>query len=80
MKPNQEEGFDTFEEYFGPYDSLGVPSSALYANNLTSLSTPAYVPISGYGEMASDPTTQLFDSENIILVRYPITPPVLVSY
>lgn len=73
VKPDQEEGFDTFEEYFGPYDVLGVPSSALYANNLTQLSTPNYVPVSGYGEMPLAPKSQLFGAEDIILVRHPIT-------
>lgn len=69
VTPDQENGFSSWEDLYGPYEILGSPSSNLMANfNFTSISTNVY-PINGYGAASLNPDTSLFAAENIAIVR-----------
>lgn len=69
VTPDQESGFSSWEDLYGPYEMLGSPSSNLLANfNFSSTSTNVY-PINGYGTAPLDPATSLFPAENIAIVR-----------
>ncbi|CAI7602777.1 unnamed protein product [Penicillium pancosmium] len=65
VKPDQT-GFKSFDEFYGPYKTLGVNSSALISTNFTAASEE--VPMSGYGEQKLDPAKAAFAPEDIILL------------
>lgn len=71
VKPDQESGFKSWKDYFGPRKVLGVPSSKLMASNFSATSEPD-LPISGYGSIKLDPAKPAFKAEDIIIVSVDI--------
>jgi hypothetical protein len=68
VQPDQETDFKSWDDLYGPHDTLGSPSSSLLANfNYTALSSTSF-PINGYGSIALDPKKALFPAENIAIV------------
>ncbi|EAW07102.1 peptidase S41 family protein [Aspergillus clavatus NRRL 1] len=68
VTPDQERGYESLEEWYGPYDIEGASVSGLYANfNYTTISTP-YSPITGYGPIPLDPAERLFAPEDIVMI------------
>lgn len=65
VKPDQT-GFKSFDEFYGPYKTLGVNSSALTSVNFTAVSEQ--VPMNGYGEQKPNPAKAPFAPEDIILL------------
>lgn len=71
VTPDQESGFGSWEDLYGPHEILGSSSSSLLANfNFTSSSRPVY-PINGYGPVPLNPGKRLFPAENIAIVSKP---------
>ena len=69
VTPDQQDSFASWKHLYGPHEILGAKMSSLYATyNLTTASDKSD-PISGYGGVQLDPSTQPFMTENIILVR-----------
>lgn len=68
VTPDQKSGFSSWEDLYGPHETLGSSSSSLLANfNFTATSTTAY-PINGYGPVPLNPDKSLFPAENIVIV------------
>ncbi|KAJ5794068.1 hypothetical protein N7457_000667 [Penicillium paradoxum] len=67
VKPDQESGFKSWEDYYGPEDVFGVSSSHVMASNLSMTSTSTE-PIGGYGVTQLDPQKPAFAAEDIILL------------
>lgn len=68
VTPDQQSGFSSWEDLYGPHEILGSSSSSLLANfNFTSTSTTVY-PINGYGPVPLNPDKALFPAENIVIV------------
>lgn len=72
VTPDQESGFSSWEDLYGPHDILRSSASSLLANfNFTATSTTVY-PINGYGSVPLNPDNPLFPAENIAIVSaYP---------
>ena len=69
VTPDQQNYFTSWEHLYGPHEILGVKMSSLYAVYNFSAASDRNDPISGYGGIESDPSTQPFESKNIVLVR-----------
>lgn len=68
VTPDQKDGFNSWEDLYGPHDILGSSSSTLVANfNYTATSTKAW-PINGYGSVPLNPPKAPFAAENIAIV------------
>ncbi|KAJ6151274.1 Peptidase S41 family protein [Penicillium chermesinum] len=68
VKPDQKTGFGSWQDLYGPHDTLGSPSSSLLANfNYTATSTNVW-PINGYGEVPLNPPKAPFPAENIAII------------
>ncbi|KAJ5813601.1 Interphotoreceptor retinol-binding [Penicillium pulvis] len=68
VTPNQQNGFLSWEDLYGPHDILGSSSSSLLANfNYTSSSSKSF-PINGYGSVPLNPNKALFAAENIAII------------
>jgi hypothetical protein len=68
VAPDQETGFGSWEDLYGPHQVLGSSSSSLLANfNYTATSSQTY-PINGYGPIALNPEKSLFPAANIAIV------------
>jgi hypothetical protein len=68
VAPDQETGFSSWEDLYGPHEVLGSSSSSLLANfNYTATSSQTY-PINGYGPIALNPEKSLFPAANIAIV------------
>jgi len=68
VQPDQESGFSSWQDLYGPHEILGSSSSSLLANfNYTATSTTIY-PINGYGPVPLDPNKALFSPDNIVMV------------
>lgn len=68
VQPDQQTDFKSWDDLYGPHDTLGSSSSSLLANfNYTALSSASF-PINGYGLIALDPKKALFPAKNIAIV------------
>ncbi|KAJ5980492.1 Interphotoreceptor retinol-binding [Penicillium waksmanii] len=68
VKPDQKTDFKSWDDLYGPHDTLGSSSSSLLANfNYTALSSTSF-PINGYGSIALDPKKALFPGKNIAIL------------
>lgn len=70
FKPDQETGFESWKDLYGPNEVMGIQSSSLMASNISAAST-SDEPVSGYGATKLDPAKPAFAAEDIILVRAP---------
>jgi hypothetical protein len=74
VQPDQETGFSSWKDLYGPHDILGSSASSLLANfNYTSTSSEA-LPINGYGSVPLKPSKSLFPAENIAIVSEYFSP------
>lgn len=67
VRPDQDTGFSSWEDLYGPHEVLGTNSSSLFASNM-SLTSTDITPISGYGNVPLNPSETLFAPEDIVLV------------
>ncbi|KAF3400009.1 hypothetical protein F1880_008056 [Penicillium rolfsii] len=68
VAPDQDTGFSSWEDLYGPHEILGSSSSSLLANfNYTATSSENY-PINGYGPIALNPDKSLFPAANIAII------------
>lgn len=68
VKPDQKEGFDSSDDFHGPYKALGVNSSALMAAANFTLIAEEDVSFSGFGGQKLDPAEAAFEPGNIIML------------
>lgn len=79
VTPDQQSGFTSWEDLYGPHETLGSSSSSLLANfNFTSTSTNIY-PINGYGSIPLNPDKSLFPAQTVAIVS-PATIPNLPNH
>jgi hypothetical protein len=71
VTPNQRDGFVSWKHLYGPHETFGANMSSLYAIFNYSTESTHEDPISGYGGIPLDPYSQLFKTENIVIVRFP---------
>lgn len=68
VRPDQKSDFDSWEDLYGPHQTLGSSASSLLANfNYTSTSSGSF-PINGYGPVPLNPDKSLFTADNIAIV------------
>ncbi|TFB06918.1 hypothetical protein CCMA1212_001301 [Trichoderma ghanense] len=69
VKPDQKSTFDSAEDFLGPFDVLGVPSTAIVAENNFALTNETLNPINIYGQGGIlNGTTPPFAPENIVIL------------
>ncbi|KAL6874317.1 hypothetical protein HDV57DRAFT_524103 [Trichoderma longibrachiatum] len=69
VKPDQKSTFGSVEEYLGPYDVLGVPSTAIVAENNFIFTNETLNPINIFGQGGVlNGTTPPFAPENIVIL------------
>jgi hypothetical protein len=68
VSPDQKNDFASLDDFYGPYEAMGTNVTNLFANFNFTLQSVEENPVSGYGQVPLNPTTQLFKPENIIIV------------
>ncbi|KAL7814341.1 hypothetical protein V8C26DRAFT_141037 [Trichoderma gracile] len=69
VKPDQKSTFGSVEEFLGPFDVLGVPSTAIVAENNFALTNETLNPINIFGQGGVlNGTTPPFAPENIVIL------------
>ncbi|KAL6860811.1 hypothetical protein J3F83DRAFT_747613 [Trichoderma novae-zelandiae] len=69
VKPDQKTTFDSVEDFLGPFDVLGVPSTAIVAENNFAETNETATPINIFGQGGIlNGTTPPFAPENIVLL------------
>ena len=69
VTPDQQGSFASWEHLYGPHEILGANMSNLYAIYNFSAASTRDDPISGFAGIQVDPLTQLFETQNILVVR-----------
>lgn len=80
VTPDQERGFESWKDLYGPHELLGTNTSSLLAVfNITAISNNGTSPINGYGPIPLDPKKPAFAPDDITIVSTCIAPRMILT-